>query len=292
MAPALAVSMLDEGPSSATGGAGADGHRDGGAVMLATSAMRGGEHCGHSGVRTPATAAGPRPGPGPSGAPPRAPRATRAAGAARVAGLILAAAAAVAAACAPPGDRTAGRGPVLYVANGPDGTVTRLDGATGRVVGPPLPAGPTPSELTVGAGGRLLLTSVGAEHQGTLTHVGPERGAWRARTVARALGVDEPGEAAGLGCGRRPVPTILSAARSTSGHYRLTAHGGGALAVSPRRAHREVGWWGARAPRPAGRGGARIRPHTMEGIPWPTPANAPCSPTSTAPPRRTWRRRS
>ena len=141
------------------------------------SAMSGGEHWGHSGARAPATAAGPRP----SGAPPRA---RRAAGVARVAGLILAAAAAVAAACAPPADRTAGRGPVLYVANGLDGTVTRLDGATGRVVGPPLPAGPTPRELTAGAGGRLLLTSVGAEHQGTLTHVGPERGAWTARTVA------------------------------------------------------------------------------------------------------------
>jgi hypothetical protein len=149
--------------------------------MSAMSAVSGGEHSGHSGALTGAPGAGPRPGPGPAGAPPRA---RRAGGVARVAGLVLAAVAAVAAACAPPADRTAGRGPVLYVANGPDGTVTRLEGATGRVAGPPLPAGPTPRDLTAGAGGRLLVTSVGAEHQGTLTHVGPERGAWTARTVA------------------------------------------------------------------------------------------------------------
>ena len=44
-------------------------------------------------------------------------------------------------ACAPPRASPAGGSPALYVANSVDGTVARLDGGTGRPLGPPLPAG-------------------------------------------------------------------------------------------------------------------------------------------------------
>jgi hypothetical protein len=45
-------------------------------------------------------------------------------------------------ACAPPVRGPSGSAPALYVANGLDGTVTRLDTVRGRALGPPLPAGP------------------------------------------------------------------------------------------------------------------------------------------------------
>jgi hypothetical protein len=52
------------------------------------------------------------------------------------------------AACTPPVRGTSGAVPALYVANGLDGTVTRLDSAGGRVLGPPLPAGSPPAWST------------------------------------------------------------------------------------------------------------------------------------------------
>jgi DNA-binding beta-propeller fold protein YncE len=82
------------------------------------------------------------------------------------------AAALVLAACAPPAT-AAGRPPagIVYVANGLEGTVTRLDGASGRRLGPPLPAGRAPWRIAAGPGGRLLvLASTG---HSALTHLAP-----------------------------------------------------------------------------------------------------------------------
>jgi len=66
------------------------------------------------------------------------------------------------AACAGPGApaRTGSAG-LLYVANGGDGTVSRLDPQSGRPVGPPLPAGPAPAQLAPGPGGTLLVLPAG-----------------------------------------------------------------------------------------------------------------------------------
>ena len=55
----------------------------------------------------------------------------------------------------PPG--AAGAPAVLYVASTGDATLTRLDAASGRVLGPPLPAGPGPVQVAVGPGGAALV---------------------------------------------------------------------------------------------------------------------------------------
>ena len=56
---------------------------------------------------------------------------------------------------------------MLYVANGRDGTVTRLDAGSGRVLGPPLPAGPAPAQVVAGPGGALLVLAAGARGRAT-----------------------------------------------------------------------------------------------------------------------------
>ena len=61
---------------------------------------------------------------------------------------------------------------MLYVANGGDGTVSRLDPQSGRPVGPPLPAGPAPAQLAPGPGGALLVLPAGGPAW-RLTHVAP-----------------------------------------------------------------------------------------------------------------------
>jgi hypothetical protein len=92
---------------------------------------------------------------------------------------------ALVAGCAPPA-AAAGRpsAGVVYVANMRDGTISRLDGATGRVLGPPLPAGRAPWQLAAGPGGRLLVLALAGE--AVLTHVAPAGGpgpGWAARPV-------------------------------------------------------------------------------------------------------------
>jgi hypothetical protein len=89
-----------------------------------------------------------------------------------------------AAGCAPPAPPSAGGlTTVLYVANGRDGTVSRVDGASGRVLGEPRPAGEGPRRAVVGPGGRLLVMSVRLGPAGSLTHVAPAGGRWAARPV-------------------------------------------------------------------------------------------------------------
>jgi len=121
----------------------------------------------------------------------------RAAGAAAVA----AAVAALSGACAPPAPEAAGpaRAAALYVADGLDGTVTRLDGAGGRRLGAPLPVGAHPEQVVVAPGGAaLVLTRDAAAAPGDpaggqsagLTYVSRDgvRGGWVARPVALGPG--------------------------------------------------------------------------------------------------------
>jgi hypothetical protein len=87
-------------------------------------------------------------------------------------------------ACAPPSDRPAGAPPVLYVANSADGTVARLDAATGRSLGPPLPAGELPRQLARGLDGSLLALSASPNAAWPLTRLGRAGEGWAARPVA------------------------------------------------------------------------------------------------------------
>jgi DNA-binding beta-propeller fold protein YncE len=106
--------------------------------------------------------------------------------------------------CAPPiGGHAASPSPLLYVTNAADGTITRLDAATGRVAGPPLPAGPLPDQAVPGPGGSLLVSSFSSQQLSALTHVaaaGPAgRGGtlwttgttWTTRTVPLEAGARE-----------------------------------------------------------------------------------------------------
>jgi hypothetical protein len=94
---------------------------------------------------------------------------------------------------------------LLYVANGVDGTITRLDDRTGRVAGPLLPAGPLPEQVVPGPDGSLLVRSYSPSQNGTLTHVAPgdrRSATWAARPVALEAGAGEvwlAGAAAGGG---------------------------------------------------------------------------------------------
>jgi DNA-binding beta-propeller fold protein YncE len=89
-----------------------------------------------------------------------------------------------AAGCAPPAPpSTGGATTVLYVTNSRDGTVSRIDGASGRVLGEPRPAGVGPRRAVAGPGGRLLVMSVRLGPDGSLTHVAPAGGRWAARPL-------------------------------------------------------------------------------------------------------------
>src|SRR5688500_16978205 len=69
-------------------------------------------------------------------------------------------------------ERGAGGGRSLpYVANGLDGTLTRLDAASGQVIGPPLPAGPAPGRVAAGPAGSALVLSLAERPAARLTHV-------------------------------------------------------------------------------------------------------------------------
>ena len=77
------------------------------------------------------------------------------AGAFRLAAVGLLTLAVLAGGRAPPTAGLAGQGTLLDATNGQDGTVTRLEGQTGRAIGRPLPAGEGPRWVVVGANGRL-----------------------------------------------------------------------------------------------------------------------------------------
>src|SRR5262245_23020030 len=81
---------------------------------------------------------------------PTVPRRDRAA---RAGGLLVVLWCLAGAGCGPPGDVARAGTPLLYVSNARDGTLTRIDTASGRVVGPALPAGGAPSRLVAGPAG-------------------------------------------------------------------------------------------------------------------------------------------
>src|SRR5262245_33590672 len=173
------------------------------------------------------------------------------------------------------------RGPVLYVANGRDGTITRLDAASGRALGAPLPGGEAPWLLAAGPAGALLVLPVGARlglPGVRLTYVAWGPGGWRARPVPL-----EPGARAPLlaGGGRYAVVAY----QAGGGRGRRAA--GGRWSTPP---------GGAPAPPATSAAGAtrssasrsRTRKARRERAPGETRAPAGCSPTSpsgAAPPR-------
>ena len=104
---------------------------------------------GTGGLRTALPAAGRRAGarwggPGAAGAGGRGAVVRRGARGPAAVALAAALVAGAGGACAPAAGSPAGGAPTLYVANSVDGTVARLDGDTGRPLGPPLAAGPGP----------------------------------------------------------------------------------------------------------------------------------------------------
>lgn len=73
---------------------------------------------------------------------------------------------------------------------GPHQVGSRQRGESGRVLGPPLPAGPAPWRLAAGSGGRVLTLSMGERRAAQLTHIAPDGDRWATRTLAPdALGV-------------------------------------------------------------------------------------------------------
>jgi hypothetical protein len=98
--------------------------------------------------------------------------------------LTLAVAVAALVGCAPPGERAAGDGPLLYVVSAVDGAVTRVAPDSGRVQGAPIPAGTAPWQVLVGGSGHLLVAAlVGVPRHGHLTFVERRERAWRARPL-------------------------------------------------------------------------------------------------------------
>ena len=61
-----------------------------------------------------------------------------------------------------------------WVTSQPDGTVTRLDPATGRRQGPAIEVGPQPTDIAVGAGAVWVANS--GQMNGTVTRIDPETG--------------------------------------------------------------------------------------------------------------------
>jgi hypothetical protein len=99
-----------------------------------------------------------------------------AAAGAALAGVALAAALVVAG-CSPPVAARPGVESFLYVANGADGTVNRIELATGRPAGAPLPAGPSPAQLVASREGQLLVAPPPSDRGGDLTWVTHTAGA-------------------------------------------------------------------------------------------------------------------
>jgi hypothetical protein len=108
----------------------------------------------------------------------------------------------------------AAQAPVLYVANGRDGTVTRFAAAGGAARDAPLPAGEVPWQLAVGPAGELLVLSATSRSPARLTYVARDhRGGdrWRARPL-----VLEPGARAPLLAGQERHAVVAYEAGDTA----------------------------------------------------------------------------
>lgn len=77
---------------------------------------------------------------------------------------------------------------LLYVADGLDGTVVRIDSTTGRPMGPPLPAGAAPWQIVPGSDGSFLVLSLVPDGRGGVTHVARSTSDWRTQPVALERG--------------------------------------------------------------------------------------------------------
>ena len=92
--------------------------------------------------------------------------------------------------------------------------MTRVDAASGRGAGAPLPAGPAPWQLAPGPGGAVLVLSGAERHTGQLTHLRPTAQGWTTRTVRLAIDSRSDVLLAGAGgryaVGRSPVALALS----------------------------------------------------------------------------------
>jgi hypothetical protein len=103
-----------------------------------------------------------------------------------------------------------GRAPVLFVANGRDGTVSRFDAGSGAALGAPLPGGEAPWQLAVGPAGDLLILPLPTRPNVPLTHVARSPGGWRARPVPL-----EPGARSPLLAGRGRYAVVAYQAEGT-----------------------------------------------------------------------------
>lgn len=110
-----------------------------------------------------------------------------------LAGSLPALAALVSTSCAVGPAGGAGRAAVVYVLSARDATIARLDAATGRELGPRLPAGAGPGALAVG-GGAAVVQPASWRDAGGLTHVARTENGW----AAEPLAVDPAGRSLAL----------------------------------------------------------------------------------------------
>ena len=94
--------------------------------------------------------------------------------------------------CAPAVGGTGTGAPVLYVGNARDGTLTRIDAASGHVLGPPLPGGVAPWHLAAGPDGEVLAQPAATGADARLTFIAPATEGWRARPLALEPGARDP----------------------------------------------------------------------------------------------------
>jgi hypothetical protein len=86
--------------------------------------------------------------------------------------------------CSPAARRPAAGAPTrLYVANARDGTVSQLDAASGRALGPPIPAGAAPAQVVASPAGSLLVVPAAVPEGGALAHVSRVGTSWVQRPV-------------------------------------------------------------------------------------------------------------
>jgi hypothetical protein len=87
---------------------------------------------------------------------------------------------------------TGARGPVLYVSNSLDGTVSRVDARAGRIVGTPVPAGTAPWHLALGPAGSLHVEPVPTGPEARLTFLARAPAGGQPRPLSLEPGARRP----------------------------------------------------------------------------------------------------
>jgi hypothetical protein len=86
--------------------------------------------------------------------------------------------------CAPPRLTTGSGVAPLFVSNGLDQTISRLDPSSGRKLGPPIPVGVAPWQIAVGPrDSMLVLPMTATSRRGSLIHISPGEHGWSNRVV-------------------------------------------------------------------------------------------------------------